>query len=107
LGGRKGIQSVKTEWSGAGMVICLGRGSDLHMAQLIPLPLTLLLQDIQIGFDFTFLLPAHLVSPGENPESRKMVVAVFVVLPCRREQTLNCESKKGPIPNHAYNFVNS
>jgi len=25
---------------GAGMVICLGRGADLHMAQLMPLPLT-------------------------------------------------------------------
>jgi len=24
LGGRKGIQPVKTEWWGAGMVICLG-----------------------------------------------------------------------------------
>jgi len=31
----------KTEWWGAGMVICLGRGADLHMAQLIPLPLTI------------------------------------------------------------------
>jgi len=30
----------KTEWWDAGMVICLGRGADLHMAQLIPLPLT-------------------------------------------------------------------
>jgi len=30
----------KTDWWGAGMVICLGRGGDLHMAQLMPLPLT-------------------------------------------------------------------
>ena len=30
----------KTEWWGAGMVICLGRGSNLHMAQLIPLTLS-------------------------------------------------------------------
>jgi len=30
----------KTEWWGAGMVICLGRGADLHMAQLMPLPIT-------------------------------------------------------------------
>jgi len=35
---RKGI---KTEWWGAGVVICLGRGADLHMNQLMPLPLTL------------------------------------------------------------------
>jgi len=33
-------------WWGAGMVICLERGADLYMAQLMPLPLThcLLLQ---------------------------------------------------------------
>jgi len=30
-----------TEWWGAGMVICLKRGADLHMAQLMPLPLTI------------------------------------------------------------------
>ena len=27
----------KTEWRGAGMVICLEWGADLHMAQLMPL----------------------------------------------------------------------
>jgi len=31
----------KTEWCGAVMVVCLGRGADLHMAQLMPLPLTI------------------------------------------------------------------
>jgi len=30
----------KTEWWGAGRIICLERGADLHMAQLMPLPLT-------------------------------------------------------------------
>jgi len=30
----------KTEWWGAGVVVCLVRGADLHMAQLMPLPLT-------------------------------------------------------------------
>jgi len=30
----------KTEWWGTGMVICLDRVADLHMAQLMPLPLT-------------------------------------------------------------------
>jgi len=54
----------KTEWWGAGMVICLERGADLHMAQLMPLPLTVsCFSKIQIGF--TFLVPAHLGSPGE------------------------------------------
>ena len=41
----------KTEWWGAGMVICLERGADLHMAQRIPLPLTVsCFSKIQIGF---------------------------------------------------------
>ena len=48
------------------MVICLERGADLHMAQLMPLPLTVsCLSKIQIGF--TFLVPAHLGSHGKGP----------------------------------------
>jgi len=30
----------KTEWWGADMLICVERVADLHMAQLMPLPLT-------------------------------------------------------------------
>jgi len=42
LGGRKGIRPVKKlEWWDAGMVICLGQGAGLHMAQLMPLPLAI------------------------------------------------------------------
>ena len=41
LGGRKVIRPVKTEWWGAGVVICLGWGADLHMAQQMPLQLTI------------------------------------------------------------------
>jgi len=55
----------KTEWWGAGMVICLERGADLHMVQLIPLPLTVsCCSKIQIGF--TFLVLARLGSPGKK-----------------------------------------
>ena len=65
LGGRKGIRLVKTEWWGAAMVICLERGADLHMAQLMPLPLTVsCFSKIQIGL--TFLVPAHLGSSGRR-----------------------------------------
>jgi len=47
---KKGILSVKTEWWGAGVVICLEQGADLHMAQLVPLPLTVsCFGKIQIG----------------------------------------------------------
>ena len=48
------------------MVICLERVVDLHMAQLIPLPLTVsCFSKIQIGF--TFLVPANPGSPGKGP----------------------------------------
>ena len=50
---RKGIRPVKIEWWGACMVICLERGTDLHMAQLIPVPLTVsCFSKIEIGFTF-------------------------------------------------------
>jgi len=38
LGGRKGIRPVKNWVVGAGIVIYLRQGADLHMAQLMPLP---------------------------------------------------------------------
>jgi len=47
------------------MVICLEQDADLHMAQLMPLPLTVsCFSEIQIGF--TFLVPAHPGSPGQR-----------------------------------------
>ena len=55
----------KTEWWGAGVVICLEPGADLHMAQLMPLPLTVCcFSQIQIGF--TVLVPADPGSPGKR-----------------------------------------
>jgi len=69
LGGRKGIQPVKTEWWGAGVIICLERSADLHMAQLMPLPLAVsCFSKIQIGF--TFLVSVHLGSPGQRAVKR-------------------------------------
>ena len=62
----------KIEWWGAGMVICLERGADLHMTQLMPLPLTVsCFSKIQIGF--TFLVPAHPGSPGQRAVKRVYV----------------------------------
>ena len=72
LGGRKGIQPVKNEWWGAGMVICMERGADLHMAQLMPLPLTVsCFSKIQVGF--TSLVLAHPGSPGQRAVKRVCV----------------------------------
>ena len=62
----------KTEWWGAGVVICLERRADLHMAQLIPLPLTVFcFSKIQTGF--TFLVPAHPGGPGQRAVKRACV----------------------------------
>ena len=47
------------------MVICLEQGADLHMAQLMPLPLTVsCFSKIQIGL--AFLVLAHPGSPGQR-----------------------------------------
>ena len=62
----------KTERWGAGMVICLERGADLHMAQRMPLPLTVsCFSKIQIGS--TFLVPAYPGSPGQRAVKRVCV----------------------------------
>ena len=54
------------------MVIWLERRSDLHMAQLMPLPLIVsYFSKIQIGF--TFLAPAHPDSPRQRAIKRVCV----------------------------------
>jgi len=64
------------------VVICLKRGADLHMAQLMPLPLTVsCFSKIQIGF--TLLVPAHPGSPGKRVVKQVCVcvcVCVFGLL---------------------------
>jgi len=62
--------------SNTGMVICLERDADLHMAQLMPLPLTVsCFSKIQTGF--TFLVPAHPGSPGKRAVKRVCVCVCF------------------------------
>jgi len=56
----------KTDWWGAGMVICLERGVDLHMAELMPLPLTVSrFSKIHIGLPFWYRLTW--VVPDKGP----------------------------------------
>jgi len=63
------------------MVICLERCADLHVAQLMPLPLTVsCFSKIQIGF--TFLVPAHPGSPGQGAVKRVCVLLTSVVCLC-------------------------
>ena len=83
------------------MVICLERGADLHMAQLMPLPLTVsCFSKIQVGF--TFLVPAHLGSPRQRAVKRVYVITVFSALmllvgwqeghpPCKKTQRLGAD----------------
>ena len=64
------------------MVICLEPCADLHVAQLMPLPLTVsCFSEIQIGF--TFPVPAHPGSPGKR--------AVKRVCSRRRRQTVTAD----------------
>ena len=57
---------------GVGVVICLERGADLHMVQLMPLLLTVSrFSKIVIGF--TFLVPADPGSPGQRAVKRVCV----------------------------------
>ena len=56
------------------MAICPEQDADLHITQLMPLPLTVsCFSKIQIGF--TFLVLAHLGSPGKRAVKRVCVSA--------------------------------
>jgi len=89
----------KTEWCGAGVVICLGQGADLHMTQLMPLPLTVsCFSKIRIGF--TFLVPTHPGSPGQRAIIRfcmcscKELISILIVVLLLRTACIN--------PKHVY-----
>ena len=77
------------------MVICLERSADLHMAQLMPLPLTVSsFSIIQIGF--TILVPAHPGSPGQRAVKRVCVfVCVCVCGMCHQTMALMQPSTDG------------
>ena len=69
LGGRKGTRPVINRAVGAGVVVCLEQGADLHTAQLMPLPFTVsCFSKIQIGF--TFLVLAYPGCPGKGAVKR-------------------------------------
>jgi len=57
------------------VVICLERGADLHMAQLMPLPLTVsCFSKIQIGLPFWYRLTPG--SPGKGPLNVCVVIEI-------------------------------
>jgi len=69
------------------LVICLERGADLHMAQLMPLPLTVsCFSKIQLGF--TFLVPAYLGSPGKMAVKTSVCVCANKLSPWGRRDSI-------------------
>ena len=80
LGGRKGIRPVKIWVVGCWRGYLSGlRCTLLHMAQLMPLQLSVsCFSKIHIGF--TFVVPAHLGSPGQRAVKRACVCAILTVL---------------------------
>jgi len=58
------------------VVICLGQDADLHMAQLIPLPLTVSCSS-KIQISFTFLVLAH---PGSTIQRSVRWVLLLLLL---------------------------
>jgi len=85
------------------MVICLDLGADLHMVQLMPLPLTVsCFSTIHIGF--TFLVPAHLGSPGKRAVKWVCVCVIYFNFPCRitvASQSQSHQSRHSQIVNNA------
>jgi len=66
------------------VVVCLDRGADLHMAQLMPLPLTVsCFSEIQTGF--TFLVSAHPGSPGKRAVKRVCVLLTYLHIYCNQK----------------------
>jgi len=72
--------------------ICLERGADLHMAQLMPLPLTVSCSSkIQIGF--TFLVSAHQDSPGQRAVKRVCVRVCCINKYAKTVERLVCNAE--------------
>ena len=83
VGRQKGHPACKKHSGGVlAWLSCLERGAYLHMAQLMPLPLTVSCSSkIQIGF--TFLVPAFPGCPGKEAVKRFVVVGgVYAALVC-------------------------
>jgi len=67
----------KTEWWGAGVVICLERGAHLHMAQLMPLPLTVSLASLKSRLVLPFWYRLTQVVLEKGPLNGCVCVCVY------------------------------
>ena len=71
------------------MVICLEQGADLHIAQLMPLPLTVsCFNKIQNGFTFLALLTPG--SPGKGPLNGCVCVMILSMIISINNDRSNC-----------------
>ena len=77
VGWQEGHPACKKQWWRAGVVACLEQSADLHMPQLMPLPL-IVSCFTKIQIDFTFLVPAHLGSPRKRAVKR-VCVCVWLI----------------------------
>jgi len=81
VGRQEGHPACKKHSGGVLAWLSLEQGTDLHTTQLMPLPLTVsCFSKIQIGF--TFLVPAHLGSPGKRAVKRVCVCIISEGEPC-------------------------
>jgi len=81
------------------VVKCLERDADLHMAQLMPLPLTVsCFSKIHVGF--TFLVPAHPVVLDKGP----LNVCVYVCS-CQKWVHKKCSDIKGSMSKVAKSYI--
>jgi len=68
VGLQEGHPACKNRVVGTGVVVCLERGADLHMAQLMPLPLPLTVSCFsKIYIDLPFWYRLTWVVPGKGP----------------------------------------
>ena len=96
LVGRQEERPACKKLSGAVLAwLCLERGADLRMAQLMPLSLTVSrFSKIQIGF--TFLVLAHQGNPGQRAIKRVCmcvfvcVISTVVFILSRNVRVFNC-----------------
>jgi len=77
VGQQEGHSACKKQSGGVlAWLSCLERGADLHMAQLMPLPLTVSCSSkIQIGF--TFLVPSYPGWPGKEAGKWLFVIVLL------------------------------
>jgi len=98
VGRQEGHAACKKLSGGVLAWLSLERGADLHMAQLMPLPLALsCFSKIQIGF--TILVLAHLGSPGQRAVKRVCVCVYEISVSFR----VNFMSSVAPYGLHGFN----